>query len=323
MERFIQGVPSHEADRNPYFHSNEGELYRVFPYLKELSGAILGVGSDQVFDFMANTSLSRAVLIDYSELNCLLMKSLVDVGIAHRQNFGQDPKPDEFIQYFQKSRLKNLVNILSNSFSPKQITKISDLINRDTIFNPGGLPYEELMRIRINRKGRMKEPFAWYSTKDKLSKIIDAYEQGRITIVNMNLLDGEGLLSVAQEAKESGFIFDTIYLSNVEETENALLSETTRKLWQALLDFPISSRAVIVRSALRGIPAQFRLESDDNYPMGFKSLYFPWHYNIESINHHQASAWLDPEYTDRGWMKLVRSGLKPALKDNMGISILE
>lgn len=68
-------------DNELYLYSNEGEVYRFFPYVQHLQGAILGVGSDQVLDIFANTNFEVALLTDRSEANCSQRKTMIAIQL--------------------------------------------------------------------------------------------------------------------------------------------------------------------------------------------------------------------------------------------------
>jgi hypothetical protein len=308
-------VGSHISDMADFPVSNESRLHAAFPLIKDSRGGVFGVGSDQVFDILANTDTNSAWMFDIAKPNVLTMRALLEVGPYHKKAFGRSPKPPEFFEYFQDENLDELWRILMMNMRRSDLNSISSLTegSREPVFS-GHMSYASYMFHRSQLTNNEGKPYAWYSTPDKLDKVISSYQEGRIFTVNGDLKDSVVMDKTAQAARSKGTEFGVIYLSNVEALLGSILlphqlSQDLLRAWRNIHSLPISDDGVILRTA-RAASRNLPTDPDDSVPLGCSSRN-AWHYNIETWKHHQIQTDKNPRYGNFGWIDEIHNARTP------------
>lgn len=292
-----------------FFHSNEFYLFAFYPTIKDFNGAILGVGSDQILDMLANTSMQSATLVDFTRPVTSVMKTLLEVGTWHHQQTGDYPKPHQFIRYFDLKNLpfirKFAINVLGDTAGWAAYKTIAGGLWK------GNLGYAPFMRLRASLEDTEGNPYAWYSTPQKIEKVISLYEQGQIIIATGDLCDPGVMEKVSQKIENQGNNLDVLYLSNAEMMiQNSVGWGAMEKMWENLMALPLSQRAVIIRTT--GYPLADHMERAPMlHPKGnvLNKIYYDWHYNLEEVRHHKRVVSGNPLYTSFGWPMKVKGQL--------------
>lgn len=296
-------------DSEVYLYSNAGEIYRFFPYVKPLQGAILGVGSDQVLDIFANTQLRTALLVDRSEVNCSQMSLMLSVGLLLKEDLKHFPTPEEFLNSFKRENFRALEPRLIEILGRRKVNQGRVLVDSWLPIKKGqeegSLKFVEYMQLRAILPDEEGLQYAWYSTPDKLKKVLKAFDEERIIIQNANFLEKDDILDLRLilEDMDTGGI-DCLYLSNIEQALERQSNEgALNRLWDNLSLLPISQDALILRTAMTGIPQSTRIQSrvTQNHPV-FKQICYRWHYNIEEMRHRRAKVLRDSSYNNLGWI---------------------
>lgn len=301
-----------------FFHSNEYHLYKLFPKLRGFENAVLGVGSDQVFDVLANTNLNSAFLVDFAKPVTLFMRTLLEVGLWYKMVAGKYPEPEQFIECFDQANMPFIKEFTINLLGENDGLKTFELIAKG--LNGKGLQYSQFMRHRAQLKDDGGDTYAWYSTPSKLAKVLTLYDQGKVYIINGDLCNPEVVEKVGLKAEGMGVNFDVIYLSNAEEMMRTRNGRLVGAMWRNILTLPLSEQAVALRTAgFSMIRSLGRVPWNHQQAGNLSRIYkFDWHYNLEEIAHHVSLSRDDPEYTNRGWAKCIRK----LSQDNSGFSFL-
>lgn len=292
-----------------FFHSNEFHLFRFYPKIKDFNGAVLGVGSDQILDMLANTNMQSATLVDFTRPVTSVMRTLLEVGAWHYKQTGEYPKPHQFIRYFDLRNLpfirKFAINVLGDTAGWAAYKTIAGGLQK------GNLGYAPFMRLRASLEDTEGNPYAWYSTPQKIEKVISLYQQGQITIATGDICDPSIMVKVGQRARQQNTTLDVLYLSNTEMMiQNSTGWNALDRMWANLMSLPVSEKAVIIRTA--GYPLADHMERAPMlHPKGaiLNKIYYEWHYNLEEVWHHKRVVMGNPLYTSYGWPMKVRGQL--------------
>lgn len=292
----------------PFFTSNEPFTYRYFPYIKN-KGAVVGVGTDQVLDLVANTQTTVGVIVDYNDASCTLMKTLLEVGRCHKQFFGSNPTLTEIAGYFSRNRLDRLWDFIGKINPEDAASSARKFLERgiDIGFEDAkSIGYDQYMLRRAKLKDSSGDNYAWYSQPDKLNKIINLYSNGAINVVRGDLCDAAAIGFVSDLVEGLRVGVDVIYISNVEEilaaNERKYGFELFERFWTNLQSLPVRQDTQLLRTTMRVLVEEITddglTEVEDE---GFKNILLDWHYNMEQFEHHLKMVESVPSYIRRGW----------------------
>lgn len=321
------------ANSEVYLYSNEGEVYQFFPPVKSLTGVIVGVGSDQTLDlFASNENFNAAILADKSDQNCAQTTLMLETGSQLLTQNGGVLTPEDFINSFRRDRFKVLEPEIEKRLDRRTVNRGGSLVEGWLPYSLGNgnsksLSYVDFMHMRSALTDVANRPYAWYATSDNLNRVLQAYNDGLISVITADFLDKQDVYDLGAEVEDLGSDISCLYLSNVEqnlynEFEDEDVNET---LWHNLHLLPLSDRGLILRTAMDGIPLNFRIQSPqvrDHEVL--RQLYLRWHYNTETFAHQRKALSRDPQYANMGWITgaLELDGSHAKLPKNIPISNL-
>ncbi len=265
-----------------YYISNEPCLYKLFPVIKEQTGAIVALGSEQGFDLFVNSQASHLFMVDITEHTSLLTRTLLETGSRHKKTFGQYPNPDEFIQYFKKENNSHINRFLEPNLTPNEINQVSHLINKNrrpySFSEPDCYRYLEYKKSVTNDENQL---FSWNSSSSNLEKVFTAYDEGRIFVLKGNIGHKKTIQNIKNISQSLNCPIGTIYLSNAEEYYDT--HQQRRGNLKNIMALPFSKNAVLLRTIKNGhntIGDREKFKNSDNQGIVFRG----WHYNAQTID---------------------------------------
>jgi len=199
--------------------SNEGTLYKVLPFVRGAKGAGLGVGLDQMLDFLVNSNLSRIYIMDISPHVSHTTRAILEVGRIHKINFGRYPRPIEYIDYFSPQKISATLKMIGQEFSfddlkivQQEFTVRLKRKNETQETASGPLSINRYLQYKMSQK----EYSSWISTEKNINKVLDMYESGAITLVIGDLAGEKSLNAIANHMGTEGTKLGLVYLSNAE-----------------------------------------------------------------------------------------------------------
>lgn len=301
-----EGVSEYEE----HFMSNEAHLYKLFPVIREKTGAIIATGSDTLHDLYANSKSKLAFSVDISEKTPLLTRTLLEVGVYHKKIFGKYPTPEEYKEYFDPQNIHHVKRIMSNVFTPEDVEKVMPLFSepaRGTASDEKKLYYSTYLDYKSNAKDNDGNPFSWCSTPEKLTRVLQGYEEGEIIIIRGDLNNPQIFSNVAGVIASRGTSADVIYLSDAERKKE--IKNEYFKLAKNINSLPFNENTVILRTS-HAIQEQVRIEP----PAPLNQLFQPWLYIAQKLTDWQQKLKNDNNYGDAGWIKDVEAGLAARLE---------
>ncbi|MES2226127.1 MAG: hypothetical protein V4480_04975 [Patescibacteria group bacterium] len=199
--------------------SNEPLLFTTFPYTKKLAGAGLGVGLDQMLDYVVNSELSTIYMTDVSPAVSTLSRSFLEIGRIHRF-INKDDKdtyrmtPEKFCSYLDSENIGTTLAMLEPHFSDSEMEFLTKAFSeRMQNHHTKESPPLRLFHY-LSFKSRQKEYRSWMSDPETLERIFSLYESGNITVVRGDLSGPTVLPAIAKQLKEQGTLLSLVYESN-------------------------------------------------------------------------------------------------------------
>ncbi len=249
-----------------YVTSNESQHYLFMPYIKNLGGAYVGIAAEANYSFIAYAKSRFAFLLDY-DIHVVRLHRMIRALVKEASS------PKEFISLFEERNAKKAENIIKNVY------RADDKVNR--IVWVYRYYREKLHRhyLRIAQPSPRYRDFGWLRNPDAYGYIRTMYEQGRIAIVEGDLLKDKAVRSVGKVVRELGTVVRIYYPSNAEEMWNTFPTAYRMNV----LALPFDERSI----ALRTIWA-------NTYPKGRKRRFWHpltagiyWHYVIHGALDYQ------------------------------------
>lgn len=259
-----------------YIKSNESQHYLLMPYVKNLGGAYFGVAADANYSFIAYARSRWAFLMDYDITIVRLHRML-------RALIMQSDSPREFINLFRPQNSRRAEKIIIDAYpdDPKIVRTVAVYRhNREKLFT-----YYYQKSQPNPRFGK----FGWLRNPDAYAYIKLMYDQGRIAIVEGNLLRGGAMRSIAETAKKLGTVLRIYYPSNAEEMWHQFPDVYRENLRQ----MPFDERSIAIRTIWAS-----------TYPRGRKQRFWHrrtggiyWHYVVHGALDYQRKIQY-PEYDE-------------------------
>lgn len=278
------------------FSSNEQHLYKLFDAIRERSGTIVGVGIEQVLDLFCNSQADQAYIVDSTKFNTLLTRTLLEMGVRHKKTFGNFPSDVEFIKYFKDLELlKHLLPEILGSDQAQYVMK--KLKMGKTVFDTyeyrqlgelsdplGTLFLEDHLKFKRDAVDDQGNHYSWLTTNN-LTKVLSAYEQGKITVTYADLTDMQEMEKLAEKITKTTVPVTMLYLSNVEDWLKRW--GKIPELVRCLKLLPLADEAVILRTLFSRIPPMVRPAIPKTITPEkrklLKNSFLSWHYVAEKI----------------------------------------
>jgi hypothetical protein len=307
-----------------HFRSNEAQDYLFFPYIKDLKGAFIGVGADQMLDMFVNSQAREVFIVDYTEQNSLVTRALLEVGLYHKKTWRKNPNVEEFIRYFSKENGWLLSRILLKNMTFEEVDQVENVTNGQVAesLRLDEPDFSDYLRAKARLVDDSGAKFSWLSSDSNLSKIIDAYENNRIHVVKGSISDQTVMTKISKHLADVDLPVDALYMSNIEEYIGDKW-EACELLRGALEVLPISKKAVILRTKYGTVKGSAKLNNEaDELISGFFKGEF-WHYNVQKFGDWMSKVKAKPEYIMNRWAIEVRKLQdRGKISSNTGFSTL-
>ncbi len=259
-----------------YIKSNESQHYLLMPYVKNLGGAYFGVAADANYSFIAYARSRWAFLMDYDITIVRLHRML-------RALILKSNSPGEFINLFRPHNSSRAEKIIIDTYpdDPKIVRTVAVYRhNREKL-----LSYYYQKSQPNARFG----DFGWLRNPEAFAYIKLMYEQGRIAIVEGNLLRGGAMRSIAETAKKLGTVLRIYYPSNAEEMWHRFPDVYRENLRQ----MPFDERSIAIRTIWASTYPRGRTQRFWHRMVG--GIY--WHYVVHGALDYQQKIQY-PEYDE-------------------------
>lgn len=189
-----------------YVQSNETRHDLFAPYITDLGGAYVGVGSDQNFTMMAMARSEIAFLLDID-------RRVVELQQLYQVLVPRFATPRELVDAWHARNQDSTRAILEEAFADRDEKERARLLRgfataRETV-------YRHLERvIARNRDGA---PSTWLSDPEHYAHVRAMFSTGRVRMMPGDLTGAHSLQTVGAACKAMGIAVKVLYFSNAEE----------------------------------------------------------------------------------------------------------
>lgn len=190
-------------DAYAHIHTNEWHHDVWLPYISELGGAYVGVGSDQGLTFIAAARSQVAWMIDYDP-------NVVRINRLHRALILASNDRQTFLSRWTKQQAKATLALIAKS--------AGDRVEAKRLARTYRRARKTLERYfaRMARVGKRRR-YHWLHTEAAYSYVRAMFRAGRIRILGGDLLKATALTGIGAAARQLGLPIRVLYLSNAEE----------------------------------------------------------------------------------------------------------
>ena len=215
-----------------YIQSNETRHDLFFPYLEQLGGAFVGVGSDQSFTMAAAAEAELLLMIDIDH-------RVVDLHQIYAVLIPEAKSPQALVDAFEGDAQESVLARLEEAFAERTPSERRRLLqgyraSRETVLR-------HLQRV-IDRSvdGR---PASWLSNRAMFEHIQTLYRSGRVRVMPGNLVGDASMQTIAAVTRDLDIPVRALYLSNAEE-----YFRYTKQFVANIEALPFDDRSVVLRT---------------------------------------------------------------------------
>ncbi len=235
-------------DPFPYIMPNEprGHIWRH--YFKNLGGGYLGVGSDQNYNYIAHARSQYAWVMDYDP-------RVVRQHLRLRAFILHADTPDEFVAKFAPENARSSVQLLREVYR--------DHPKKSTIIHGFTKSQEKLYAYLQDQQKpfRQAPEFGWLRNPKHFAYIKKMYTQGRLTVLEGDLLGSKAIATVSAALEQLGVPLRIYYSSNAPSAWGGDMTPAYRN---NILAMPFDARSLILQTTNKG---------------GFRQQGY-WHHNV-------------------------------------------
>jgi|GEM_PF-1725292 len=205
----------HEGAEDPpipveihYVQSNEKRHDLFFPYIEDVGGCAIGVGSDQTFTVAAKARSTFLFMMDID-------RRIVDLHLMHRVFILEAETPEDNWAFWDAKNAESSKALLE--------AKLPDYgLDAATIRRTlrGYHAYRETVYRHLRRViGRQRDGknVTWLSDPQMYAHIRALYQTGRVRVMQGNLAGEHSMRTAATACEALGETMRVIYMSNAEE----------------------------------------------------------------------------------------------------------
>jgi len=225
-ESLQKGGRSTVTCRDPfsYVTPNEPRRYTFGPYIQDLGGGYVGVGSDQSYDFIAEAKSEWAWVFDYDP-NVVRLHEVLQVLIPAAED------RHDFVALFTEKGAKRSRELIED--------KVLEA------FYNGYRPrlYNHYKRSLEPREEQAPADFGWLSNDEDFTYIQTMIRQGRLVPIGADMLKNESLVNVGKAARDMGIPIRIYYTSNAP---TAWGGQATPEYKGNVLALPMDAQSVVL-----------------------------------------------------------------------------
>jgi len=262
----------------PHFMSNEGCLYKLFPAIKDKTGTIVAVGSDQGLDLFVNSQTQNVLMVDITKRTSLLTRTLLELGSVHKKIFGEYPTVEQYHNYFKKENVEHINRLLEDSLNGT----FKELITgRYSPLSPDSVYYKYL-KYKSTLCDDNGNTFSWNSSDENLRRVFEAYDEGRIFVLNRDLYTEETAEVISEIVNSQRSSLDVLYLSN----SISYLHDRKERI-NPTLKVPLSSNSVILITNTSYSTDSITHKDEKTIDTQLSYVYSDWHYTAISYKEYK------------------------------------
>lgn len=249
---YLYGV-NDNRDEQHYVAGNEKALYAFEPHVRDLGGVYVGVGSDQGYVFVGWMKPELAVFVDYD-------REVVEVHALHQALIRAARDPEHLVFLWSSEGREEAKTVFDAAFSdPELATKRWRTYNKHR--------WVIHRRMSTMRKRHVANGVAsLVSDPAVLADIKGLLDQGRICVIQGNLLEKGAVQALGAALAEVGLVVRGVYMSNAEEYWN--YSKTFRENLHSL---PFDDKSLVLRTIVT-----WEYNNDYRYNVQSAANYLSW-----------------------------------------------
>lgn len=216
-EQVRRGGRSTTKCRDPksYVTSNEPFRQLWHPYIKNLGGAYVGVGSDQSYDFISSQRAEWAWVYDYDP-NVYRLHRMMSALIQSAET------PEALVALFAKGEADTVKELLIKNFEEEEGLVLFAFYQ--------GYRHRLYPHYSRSLKSTVEQPeFGWLSNPDNYAHIRLLFQQGRIIPVAADMLGNQAMQSIGTQAHAMGVTVRVFYVSNAPLAWGGQITEGYRQ----------------------------------------------------------------------------------------------
>lgn len=189
-----------------YIQSNETYHDLYFPYIEDVGGAYVGVGSDQSYTMMAKARAELAFLLDIDA-------RVVDLHHMYEVFILASETPEALLERWSEAKREDSMALLEaelaaqDDVTRRQIVR-GYAVGRETV-------YRHLERVIGRRRNGVNA--SWLSDPELYAHVRALFRTGRVRMMPGDLTGSSTLQSIAQACKALAVPVKVLYMSNAEE----------------------------------------------------------------------------------------------------------
>lgn len=275
VENFSQKVRPPQVDSLPvnrnlfaehYPVSNEMRIDLFRPYLEDLKGGYVGVGTDQNLTFIAWAKSDVAWLVDFDPV-------VVGVNRIHIFFLSRSPTYSDYLKLWDRSKKQKAE---SYTLILDHFKNDPDLAVVKQSWRVAQQGYNDVP-MRLKELNHMTEKFglkSFHNDPAQYQHLHRMAKEGRILALPGDLRGSHTIQGVSEAAKRLGLPIQVLYMSNAEEY--FMNPPGFRK---NILSFPSTQDSVVVRTLTNLVRSKFGYPEGEKYPKDF-----PFHYNLQPLS---------------------------------------
>ncbi|MFH1438294.1 MAG: SUMF1/EgtB/PvdO family nonheme iron enzyme [Pseudomonadota bacterium] len=243
--------PVERMDERHYVHSNESAHFLFFPFIENLGGGYVGIGSDQNYTMIAKSRPELAWIFDYDETVTLIHG-------AHRALILEAGSPEEFLGLWEKDSVqKAAAAIRKHAAGSGRLDEIEKTY----------MHYRENVHAYFSatmKKSESGKTITWLTDPESYAFVKKMYAADRIRAMTGDLLGERALPGIGETAKKLGVTIRVIYFTNAEE-----FIFYRKNFVNGFKSFPVDDKSVILRTL--------------HSKKGYEDADHKWHYNVHGV----------------------------------------